>query len=318
MAELNSKSGKAVKAAARIFEDFTSQIRLSDILKLDKSVIPEKKINLIFENVHTTDFFQILDTFTYSQLTYILDEMIHAAILYYQQRFNMTADVKTIKSRFENLLDYKERTGCSEPIDSCLTEGCHNINIKCAARKIKEDILCVTKIFESRANRSHIPHIAIELFFKKVITDFNCIGLILSDKYGSPKVFITDGSRISSVITGGIRRLSDAIADYEFQFSKPDEPYLVFNQKFPIDETLAHKLLAFEKNKDFPRFIKQIMFSSLGFDVAHEKTILTIIYIGDNMLVSYLQRLIDGITRIKIETDPDAKLRETFGRKIKS
>ncbi len=318
MTELNSNTGKAAKTAARILENFSGPIRVADILKFDSGIIPDKKTGLILDNIHSPDFIQVLDTFTYPQLTHILDAMIQAAILYYQKRFRIEANEKTIKSGFENLLDYKERTGCAEPIDACLTEGCYQINPKCAIRKIKEDIICVTKIFELRANRSHIPHIAIELFFKKVINDFNCIGLILSDKYGAPKVFITDGSRISSVITAGVRRLTDAVADYEFRFSTAGEPYLVYNQRFPIDDTLAHKLHAFEKNKDLIKYIKHITFSSIGFEVAHEKTILSVIYIGDNLLGTYLQRLIDGITRIKIETDPDARIRETFGRKLKT
>jgi hypothetical protein len=77
------------------------------------------------------------------------------------------------------------------------------------------------------------------------------------------------------------------------------------------------KLASIENNPDLIKYIKQITFSSAGFDVAHEKTVLTIIYIGDNTIKQYLQRLVDGITRIKIETDPDARIRHTFGRRIK-
>lgn len=292
-------------------------IRIADILKLNPKVIPEKKIHYIHDHLHSPDFQSVLDTFTYPQLTHLLDGLVAAAIEYYRLRFNMAADERTIKSQCENLLDFKERTGCSEPIDECLNEGCYQINPKCAIRKTKEDILVIAKVFESRANRSHIPHIAIELFFKKLINDYNCIGLILSDKFGTPKVFTTDGSRISSIITTAMRRLADAIADFEFRFSVPSEPYLIFNQRFPIDATLVPKLAAIEKNPELIRYLKVITFSSVGFDVAHEKTVLTIIYIGDNMIRQYLQRLVDGITRIKIETDPDARIRQSFGRRIK-
>ncbi len=292
-------------------------IRIADILKLDPALIPEKKISFICDHLHSPDFHSLLETFNYPQLTHLLDGLISAAIDYYRIRFGMAADERTIRSQCENLLDYKERTGCSEPIDDCLNEGCYHVNPKCAIRKAKEDIVVITKVFESRSNRSHIPHIAIELFFKKLIQDYNCIGLILSDKFGTPKVFITDGSRISSVITTAMRRLADAIAEYEFRFSVPTEPYLIFNQRFPIDATLISKLASIEKNPDLIKYIKQITFSSVGFDVAHEKTVLSIIYIGDNTIRQYLQRLVDGITRIKIETDPDARIRQTFGRRIK-
>lgn len=298
-------------------QDNPINIRVSDILKLDEKIIPEKKISYILDHLHSPDFPSLLETLTYPQLMHLMDGLIAAAIEYYRLRFNMTADEHTIRSRCENLLDYKERTGCKEPIDECLTEGCYHINPKCAIRKSKEDILAIVKVFESRANRSHIPHIAIELFFKKVIQDSNCIGLILSDKFGTPKVFTTDGSRISSVITTAMRRLSDAIADYEFRFTAPNEPYMIFNQRFPIDANLIPKLSAFEKNPELMKYIRTITFSSVGFEVAHEKTVLTLIYIGDNTIRQYLQRLIDGITRIKIETDPDARIRQSFGRRIK-
>ncbi|MBX7152420.1 hypothetical protein K1X84_12315 [bacterium] len=284
---------------------------------LDPALFKPHEIKAILDHIHVPKEFPILlETFHFEQLDGLLASLIAAGVKFCRERLNMKADEKTIRNRLENLMDYKERVGCSEPIEACINDGCHNINLKCATRKTREDILRIIDIFESRRHRSEVPHVAIELFFKKLIQDYNCIGLVLSDKNGSPKIFTTDGSGISTVITDGAHRLSEAIEEGEFRFSKPGEPYLLFNQRFFITQTLSEKLVALENNQPLSKYIKKITFSSVGFDFAHEKMILSIIYIGDNIIRTYLQKAIAGIQRIKLETDPEARLRYGFGRSL--
>ncbi|MBL7958683.1 hypothetical protein JNL27_00450 [bacterium] len=283
--------------------------------ELDPRLFDDDKINRIKSRFHIyKEYDSFIEELNYDQLRNFLEALIRTAVAYYSEALNISANEKDIRNKFENLLDYKERTGCSESIEACLNEGCFQLDSRCAIRKIKEDILTVAQIFESRKNRSHIPHVAIELFFKKIIEKHNSIGLILSDKFGSPKVFTTDGSAISPIISEGIRRLSDAITEHEFRFAQFGEPFLAFNQRFPLDEELASKLEAVEKNPELTKYIKKVTFSSVGFEIAHEKMILSIIYLGDNVLTKYLKHVIGGIERIKIETDPEARIRSGFGK----
>lgn len=283
--------------------------------ELDSRLFDEDKIHRIKSKFHIyKEYDSFIEELNYDQLKNFLEALIRTAVAYYSEALNISANERDIRNKLENLLDYKERTGCSEAIEACLNEGCYHLNPPCAIRKIKEDILTVAQIFESRKNRSHIPHVAIELFFKKVIERHNCIGLILSDKFGSPKVFTTDGSSISPIISEGIRRLSDAITEHEFRFAQFGEPFLAFNQRFPIDDDIADKLEAVGKNPELTKYIKKITFSSIGFEIAHEKMILSIIYLGDNVLSQFLKKVIDGIERIKIETDPEARIRSGFGK----
>ncbi|MBL7994256.1 hypothetical protein JNM05_02695 [bacterium] len=283
--------------------------------ELDSRLFEDDKINRIKSRFHIyKEYDSFIEELNYDQLKNFLEALIRTAVAYYSEALNISANEKDIRNKFENLLDFKERTGCSESIEACLNEGCYHLDPQCAITKIKEDILTVAQIFESRKNRSHIPHVAIELFFKKIIEKHNSIGLILSDKFGSPKVFTTDGSAISPIISEGIRRLSDAITEHEFRFAQFGEPFLAFNQRFPLDEELASKLEAVEKNPELTKYIKKVTFSSIGFEIAHEKMILSIIYLGDNVMTKYLKNVIDGIERIKIETDPEARIRSGFGK----
>jgi hypothetical protein len=291
-------------------------VKIQNILELDPSVFTTDEIRAVHEQIHSSQtFLDLLGSLTYDKLQHLLEHLIEAANVYYRKVLGVESAEKLIKSKLENLLDFKDRVGCSEAIEACLHEGCFRLNPTCAVRKLKEDILVVAQIFESRKNRSSIPHVAIELFFKKMIDDFNCIGVVLSDKSGSPKVFTTDGSPISNVISQGIHRLSDAIEDHEFRFSSRVSPFLVFNQYFPVDRTLIAKIQAFNRNPDLTKYIRKITFSSVGFEITHEKMIFSIIYLGDNILKHFLKRAIDGIERIKIETDPDARLRAAFGKR---
>lgn len=292
-------------------------VKFQKSFELDSRLFDEEKIDRIKKKFHIyKEYDTFIEELSYDQLKNFLEALIRTAVEFYSEALNISANEKDIRAKFENLLDYKARTGCSEPIEACINEGCHHINPECAIRKIKEDILTVAQIFESRKNRSHIPHIAIELFFKRLIEKHNCIGLILCDKYGAPKVFTTDGSSISMIISEGIRRLSDAITEHEFRFPQFGEPYLAFNQRFQIDEDIAAKLQAVEKNPQLTKYIKKITFSSIGFEIAHEKMILSVIYLGDNVLNQFLQKMIDGIERIKIETDPEARIRSSFGKNV--
>lgn len=285
--------------------------------ELDSRLFDDDKIQKIKSRFHIyKEYDSFIEELNYDQLRNFLEALIRTAIAYYSEALNISANEKDIRNKFENLLDYKERTGCSESIEACLNEGCYHLNPSCAIRKIKEDILTVAQIFESRKNRSHIPHVAIELFFKRITDKHNCIALILSDKTGSPKVFTTDGSSISPIISEGIRRLSDAITEHEFRFAQFGEPFLAFNQRFPIDDDLTTKLHAVTKNPELTRYIKKVTFSSIGFEIAHEKMILSVIYIGDNILNQYLKHMINGIERIKIETDPEARIRSGFGKNV--
>ncbi len=294
-----------------------SSARLQSSFELDSRLFDDDKLEQIKSKFQIyKEYDSFIEELNYDQLRNFLEALIRTAVVFYSEALNISANEKDIRGKLENLLDYKTRTGCAEPIDACLNEGCYHINPECAVRKIKEDILAIAQIFESRKNRSHIPHIAIELFFKRLIEKQNCIGLILSDKFGAPKVFTTDGSGISAIISEGIRRLSDAITEHEFRFPQFGEPYLAFNQRFPIDEELANKLQAVQKNPHLTKYIKKITFSSIGFEIAHEKMILSVIYLGDNMLGQFLKKMIDGIERIKIETDPEARIRSGFGKNV--
>lgn len=291
------------------------EAKTKNILELDPSSFSADEIRLIHENIHDSQsLLEVMNQFTYEKLQHLMNNLMRSAGRYYQDVLKVPQAEKHIKSKLENLLDYKDRVGCSESIESCLHEGCFRMNANCAVRKTKEDILAIAQIFESRRNRSTIPHVAIELFFKKLIEDHNCISVVMSDKSGAPKIFTTDGSAISTVITSGIHRLAEAIRDHEFRFSNPNAPFLIFNQHFPLDDTMASKLQAFEKNPDLKKYIKRLTFSSVGFEIVHEKIILSIIYLGDNMLRQFLMKAILGIERIKVETDPDARLRAAFGR----
>ncbi len=282
---------------------------------LDSNLFSLEEIQAVHECIRTAeDFVQLLGTFSYAQLMNLHDALIETSLIYYRDTLEIPTNEKALRGQFENLLDYKERTGCSEPIEACLHDGCHLLRPDCALLKIKEDVLVLAKVFELRKHRSSIPHVAIELFFKKIIDNYNCIGLILSDKSGAPRVFTTDGSGISPIITQGTRRLADAVTEQEFRFSNPPKPYLVFNQKFLLDDAVTRKLHVAERNPDLTKYIKEITFSSVGFEIAHEKMILSVIHIGDNQLHEFLKKTIDGIERIKIETDPDARLRSEFGK----
>jgi hypothetical protein len=293
----------------------SSSVKLQNTLDLDSKLFDDEKIIQIKSKFQVyKEYDSFIEELNYNQLENFLEALIRTAVVFYSEALNISASEKDIRNKLENLLDYKARTGCPEPIEACIHEGCYHLNPACATRKIKEDIGSIAQIFESRKNRSHIPHIAIELFFKRVIDKHNCIGLILSDKFGSPKVFTTDGSGISAIISEGIRRLSDAISEHEFRFAQFGQPYLAFNQRFPIDEDLAVKLQAVQKNPHLTKYIKKITFSSIGLEIAHEKMILSVIYLGDNMLNQFLKKMIDGIERIKIETDPEARIRSGFGK----
>jgi hypothetical protein len=282
---------------------------------LDPKLFSAEQIHSVNQSIRTAqDFVQLLNDFNYGQLTNLQEALIEASLVYYRDTLEIPTNVKALRSQYENLLDYKERTGCSEPIEACLNDGCFQLRPDCAVRKIKEDISVLAKIFELRKHRSSIPHVAIELFFKKIIDNYNSIGLILSDKSGAPKVFTTDGSGISSIITEGTRRLTDAVAEQEFRFSKPLKPYLVYNQRFPLDEAVMRKLHVSERNPELTKYIKSITFSSVGFEIAHEKMILSVIYFGDNLLHQFLKKAMDGIARIKLETDPEARIRSEFGK----
>ncbi len=291
------------------------EAKTKNVLELDPSAFSQDEIRIIHENIHDSQsLLEVMSHFTYEKLQHLMDDLMTSASRYYQDVLKVPQAEKHLKGKLENLLDYKDRVGCSEPIEGCLHEGCFRLSANCAVRKTKEDILAIAQIFESRRNRSTIPHVAVELFFKKLIEDHNCIGVILSDKLGSPKIFTTDGSAISTVITSGIHRLAEAIRDHEFRFSGTSEPFLVFNQHFPIDDGLASKLQPFEKNPDLKKYVKRLTFSSIGIEIVHEKIILSIIYLGDNMLRQFLLKAILGIERIRVETDPDARLRAAFGR----
>ncbi|MCB0833720.1 MAG: hypothetical protein KDC45_09675 [Bacteroidetes bacterium] len=282
------------------------------VLDLDAHLFSETEIDEIQSRFQAyRDFNSYIERFNYEQLVNILDNLVVASVVHYRL-IGLATSEKDIRNRLENLLDFKGRTGCPESIESCLHEGCFSLRPSCAMRKVKEDIFLVTEIFESRKNRSHIPHVAIELFFKQIIENHNCIGIILSDKTGAPKVFTTDGSSISSVISEGTRRLADAVAEQEFRFSDREETYIVFNQRFAINKELADRLVAFEKNPELARYIKFLVFASIGLELAHERMILSILYMGDNLLRSFLRRIVMGVERIKIETDPEARLRSGF------
>lgn len=303
-------------AASAMTETPDSVFRSQRILALDPQVFNSEEIQVIHLSLLQPDAFrELLDRFNYHQLNNLLDALIKDGVLYYQEKHGVTTTERTIRTRCENLLDYKERIGCVEPVESCLHEGCIHLKPACAVRKVKEDVLNVARLFEARKNRSTVPHVAIELFFKKLIEDYNCVGLILADKWGTPKVFTTDGSGVLSVISEGSRRLTDAITDREFRFTKTGDPYQVFNQKFHIDAKLAERLHAVEKNPDLTKFIKRITFSSIGIEIAHERIILSVLYMGDNLLHQFLGKTISSIERIKLETEPELRIRAGFGRK---
>jgi len=286
-------------------------------LELDNAYFQPYEVKMLEEHLHDSrEFVAVLDNFKYPQLVLLLNSLIAGAMAFYRDRLGIETEEKFFRSKFENLLDYKARVGCQEHIESCLNEGCQFLNLRCAVRKIKEDIASVAKIFELRKNRSQIPHVAIELFFKRIIEDYNCIGIVLSDKSGAPKIFTTDGSGLSGVIAQGVRRLADAIETGEFKFSLAGEPYLVFNQRFPLTEELTRKVQATHHHPYMSKFIQKLTFCSCGFEFAHEKMVLSIIYIGDNMLTQFLKKTIRGIERIKVETDPEARLRQGFGQPV--
>ncbi len=290
----------------------TSSKNFAHLRGLNMDLFSVEELAAIHRKVHThPEFAALLNSFSYPQLSNVLQNLISDAVVIHRRH---GLDEKAVRNRCENLLDYKERTGCVESIESCMHDGCHTLKISCATRKTKEDILNVLQLFESRKNRSQVAHVALELFFKKVIEASNVIGIVLGDKIGTPKVFTTDGSGLMPIISEGSRRIGDALTEHEFRFSA-GESLQVFNQYFPLDSQMAHRLLVIEKNPGLAKYIHRLTFASVGVEIAHERQILSLIYVGDNHLPRILPRVLEGVLRINIETDPEMRLRSGFGKK---
>ncbi|HMV27715.1 MAG TPA: hypothetical protein PKA26_12620, partial [bacterium] len=112
-------------AASAMTETPDSVFRSQRILALDPQVFNSEEIQVIHLSLLQPDAFrELLDRFNYHQLNNLLDALIKDGILYYQEKHGVTTTERTVRTRCENLLDYKERIGCVEPVESCLHEGC--------------------------------------------------------------------------------------------------------------------------------------------------------------------------------------------------
>ena len=290
----------------------TAEIDLFQV-ELDSILFETELTESVNKSVlHPSTLDDTLAPLTYKQLDHLREQLIQAAAAYLHDVRKIDTNEKKLSRELEDLLEFKVRTDCEVDIEICAQGGCSAVNQKCAIRKAQEDIVHIAKLLDKRKRRSSEPHIALELFFNKLIHDFNCIGVILADKLGAPKIFATDGSGISRTITVGTHRLQDAILDHEFRFSKHGGPYMAFHQRFSIEEMENIKIKVFHKNPDLRRYLKNITYTSVGFDVAYERIILSIIHLGDNQLEDILPRALLGIRRIRVETDPEAKFRVEY------